>query len=215
MNPESVDRLAHLLWDYHHVGHTLKQADCILVLGSHDTRVAERGADLFLEGWAPLLIFSGHLGSLTKEIWTRPEAEIFADIAVGRGVPQDRMLLETQSTNTGENARFTKALLDRKGVSPKTIIVVTKPYMERRVLATFGKVWPEPELIITSPQIAWEDYPTDEIPRERVVHIMVGDLQRIPLYAEKGYQIPQEIPPEVWQAYEQLIAAGYTGHLVE
>ncbi len=215
MNPESIDRLARLLWDYHHVGHALKQADCILVLGSHDTRVAERGAELFREGWAPRMVFSGRLGSLTKEIWTRPEAELFAEIAQRQGVPRERMLLETQSTNTGENARLTRTLLEREGMTPKTLIVVTKPYMERRVLATFGKMWPEPEVIVTSPQIAWEDYPTAEITRERVVHIMVGDLQRIWLYAEKGFQIPQEIPPEVRQAYDQLLAAGYTGHLTK
>lgn len=215
MNPESIDRLARLLWDYHHVHHELRQADCMIVLGSHDTRVAERGAELFLAGWAPRVVFSGGLGSLTKGVWTRPEAEIFAEIAIQRGVPPERILLETQSTNTGENARFSKALLEREGIHPHTLIAVTKPYMERRVLATFKKVWPEPQLIVTSPQIAWENYPTDEIPRERVVHIMVGDLQRIPLYAERGFQISQEIPPEVWQAYEQLVAAGYTGHLTE
>ena len=31
------------------------RADAIMVLCSHDTIVAERGAGLFLEGWAPLL----------------------------------------------------------------------------------------------------------------------------------------------------------------
>jgi len=215
MKPESIDRLARLLWDYHHVHHELKQSDCMIVLGSHDTRVAERGAELFLAGWAPRVVFSGGLGSLTKGVWTRPEAEIFAEIAIRQGVPRERILLETQSTNTGENVCFSKALLDREGIHPKTLIAVTKPYMERRVLATFKKVWPEPELIVTSPQIAWEDYPTEDIPRERVIHILVGDLQRIALYAEKGFQIPQVIPPEVWQAYEQLIAVGYTGHLVK
>jgi hypothetical protein len=44
---------------------------------------------------------------------------------------------------------------------------------------------------------------------------MVGDLQRIRVYPEKGYQIPQEIPDEVWTAYEELIAAGFDQHLVE
>ena len=30
---------------YHHVGHALEKADGIIVLGSHDTRVAARGAE--------------------------------------------------------------------------------------------------------------------------------------------------------------------------
>ena len=110
----STDTWARIVWDYHHVHHTLRKADCIVVLGSHDTRVAERGAELFLEGWAPLVVFSGHLGSLTSGIWTRSEAEVFAEIAVERGVPRDRILLESRSTNTGENVDFTRQLLAEK-----------------------------------------------------------------------------------------------------
>ena len=43
---------------------------------------------------------------------------------------------------------------------------------------------------------------------------MVGDLQRIRVYAERGFQIPQEIPDEVWAAYEELVHAGYDSRLV-
>ena len=54
---ERVRALAQVLWDYHRMGHALSPADAIMVLCSHDTRVAERGAELFLQGMAPLLIF--------------------------------------------------------------------------------------------------------------------------------------------------------------
>jgi len=47
-----------------------------------------------------------------------------------------------------------------------------------------------------------------------VISIMVGDLQRIRLYPAKGFQIHQDIPDEVWQAFEALVAAGYDRHLV-
>jgi uncharacterized SAM-binding protein YcdF (DUF218 family) len=104
----SVDAWARVLWDYHHVHHALEKAECIIVLGSHDTRVAERGADVFLEGWAPLLVFSGHLGALTSGMWSRPEAEVFAEVAAARGVPRERILVESRSTNTGENVDFSK-----------------------------------------------------------------------------------------------------------
>jgi hypothetical protein len=43
---------------------------------------------------------------------------------------------------------------------------------------------------------------------------MVGDLQRIKLYPERGFQIYQDIPDDVWQAYEKLVGMGYTKHLV-
>jgi hypothetical protein len=81
--------------------------------------------------------------------------------------------------------------------------------MERRSYATFKKHWADKKLIVTSPQVSFEEYPTEEIPLERVINIMVGDLQRIKFYPEKGFQIFQEIPADVWLAYEQLIACGF------
>jgi uncharacterized SAM-binding protein YcdF (DUF218 family) len=215
---DEVRQLAQVLWDYHHMQHELAASEAILVLCSHDLRVAERGAGLFLEGWAPLLIFSGGLGSITRALMTTPEAEQFAAVARSMGVPPDRILIENQSTNTGENVRFTRDLLRSRGFDPRTFIVVQKPYMERRSYATFKKAWPEPEVRVTSPQVSMDEYLSayshgSLSPRD-VVGIMVGDLQRIRLYAERGFQIPQDIPDEVWAAYQELVRAGFDERLV-
>jgi uncharacterized SAM-binding protein YcdF (DUF218 family) len=210
----SVDDWARTVWNYHHVHHALEKADCIIVLGSHDTRVAERGAEVFLAGWAPLVVFSGRLGALTSGMWSRPEAEVFADVAVARGVPRERILIESRSTNTGENVDFSKRLLEETGIRPKKAIAVQKPYMERRTLATFAQRWPELEIVVTSPQIDFDGYPTGEIRKDDVIHVMVGDLQRLIVYARKGWSAPQYVPPEVLEAYEGLVAAGYTRRLV-
>lgn len=207
-------QLAKKLWDYHHMRHPLEKADCIFVLGSHDLRVAERAAELYLDRWAPMIIFSGGLGNFTKEMWTEPEADLFAAIAIKMGVPKNDILIENKSTNTGENILFTQQLLAQKNLDPHSFIVVQKPYMERRSYATFKKHWADKKLIVTSPQISFEDYPNEEIPLERVIHIMVGDLQRIKFYPEKGFQVYQEIPDDVWNAYEQLVSAGFNKHLM-
>ena len=209
-----VEAWARVVWDYHHVHHALRQADCIIALGSHDTRVAERAADVLLAGWAPLLVCSGHQGSLTSGMWSRPEAEVFADVAVGRGVPRDRILLESRSTNTGENVDFSRRLLEERGLSPKVAIAVQKPYMERRTLATFASRWPELELVVTSPQLDLDAYTAAGMSRDDVIHVMVGDLQRLVVYGRKGWSTPQAIPAEVMQAYEGLVAAGYTQRLL-
>jgi uncharacterized SAM-binding protein YcdF (DUF218 family) len=211
---EEAIALAQQLWDYHHMGHHPAPSDCIFVLGSHDLRVANRGAELYLQGWAPLLIFSGGLGNVTKGIWTEPEADKFAAIALQMGVPPEAILVENQSTNTGENISFTQQLLKERGLAPRSFLVVQKPYMERRSYATFRKHWPDKELLVTSPQIPFSAYPTEEIPLERVINIMVGDLQRIRVYPEKGFQVYQEIPDSIWQAYEQLVALGFDKHLI-
>jgi uncharacterized SAM-binding protein YcdF (DUF218 family) len=209
-----LDRCARIVWDYHHVGHALAPADAILVLGSHDTRVAERGAQLWLEGWAPLLVLSGNVGALTSGVFARPEAEVFADVAAGMGVPRERMLLEPRSTNTGENVRFMRELLGERGVVLRRAIAVQKPYMERRTLATFESSWPGLEVVVTSPQLGLDDYASGEIARDDVIHIMVGDLQRLIVYGRRGWSTPQEIPPDVLEAYDALVAAGYTRRLL-
>ena len=213
-----IRALVETVWSYHQLRHELSKADAILVLCSHDTAVAERGAQLFLDGWAPLLIFSGGLGTITRELWTEPEADQFAAIAVRLGVPRERILIENRSTNTGENVLFTKQLLAERGLTPQSFILVQKPYMERRSYATFRKLWPEKQAIVTSPQVSLDEYlekySNANLPVDEVVSIMVGDLQRVKLYAEKGFQIPQEIPPDVWAAFEALVAAGYDSRLV-
>jgi uncharacterized SAM-binding protein YcdF (DUF218 family) len=213
-----IHALAQELWDYLQLNQQIEKSDAILVLCSHDKRVAERAGQLFLGGWAPLLIFSGGLGSITRNFWTEPEADQFAAIAIGMGVPPENILIENRSTNTGENFRFTGQLLFEKEITPQKFIVVQKPYMERRSFATFRKMWPEKEVTVTSPQAAFDEYldsyANEELSADEVISIMVGDLQRIKVYAEKGYQIPQEIPPEVWSAYEELVSAGYNRHLI-
>jgi len=214
-----IRTLAEKLWDYHRMKHELAPADAILVLCSHDERVAERGAQLFLEGWAPLLIFSGGRGAITERLWDEPEAERFARIAMNLNVPRERILIEPNSTNTGENIRFTKQLLVEHGLDPQSFIVVQKPYMERRAYATIRKMWPEKQVVLTSPQVSFAEYLAhythNSLTPSDVIGIMVGDLQRIKLYPELGYQIAQEIPEDVWRAYEELINAGYDKYLVK
>ena len=215
---DRVRALAETIWQYHQLNHEISTADAILVLCSYDLAVAERGAQLFLEGRAPLLIFSGGLGAITKHFWKEPEAEQFAAIAVKMGVPAEKILIENRSTNTGENIQYTRQLLAEKGLDPQTFILVQKPYMERRCYATFRKRWPGKVAVVTSPRASFEDYlsrySNPSLSSDEVVSIMVGDLQRIRLYPAMGFQIEQEIPDDVWRAFEVLVSAGYDQHLV-
>ena len=213
-----IRELAQKLWHYHQLNHDVAAADAILVLCSHDKAVAERGAQLYLAGFAPLLMFSGGLGAITKNMWQEPEASQFAAIAVKMGVPRERILIENRSTNTGENVQFSKWLLAERQLYPQTFILVQKPYMERRSYATFKQRWPEKRVLVTSPRVSFDEYlngySNKSLSSNDVVGIMVGDLQRIRVYAAKGYQIAQDIPADVWDAFEQLVEAGYNKYLV-
>lgn len=205
-----VDKNAKIIWDYMLIHQELRPADAIFALGSNDTRVAERAAEVYLAGYAPLIVFSGNKGK-APELHTT-EARAFADVAISLGVPEGNILLEERATNTGENIIFTRKLLEEKGVVPKKLILVQKPYMERRTYATFKKQWPGVEFVVTSPQLTYEEYadPAHFADKDRFINVMVGDLQRIKEYPAQGFQIPQEIPDVVWQAYKNLVRLGYT-----
>jgi uncharacterized SAM-binding protein YcdF (DUF218 family) len=196
--------------------HQLQKADAIFVLCSMDTRVASRAAELYEDGYGDYVIISGGFGSLTTGLFAKPEAEVFADILQADGVPQDKIILENKSSNTGENIIFTYELLQNAGQHFNSFILVQKPYMERRTYATFKKQWPgkETKIQVTSPDIAYDDYFDEKNNKELVLNVMVGDLQRIKEYPKLGFQIEQDIPEDVWSAYESLVKAGYTKHLI-
>jgi uncharacterized SAM-binding protein YcdF (DUF218 family) len=219
------ERMIEVVWDYMLLKNPIEtKADCIFALGSFDTRVAERAAELYLAGMAPILIVSGSgLCNSDRPEWAefggRTEAEVFADVAIKAGVPAESIIIENKSQNTGQNYEFTGELLKTKGVDVTSgefsCIAVQKPFMERRTYAT-GKVWwPNCNLIVTSPQISLADYYRSDTTEGGWIHYMVGDLQRIKIYPEMGFQIPQEIPDFVWLAYEELVKKGYTKCLVK
>lgn len=208
------------LWDYHHLNHHLEKADCIIGFGSHDLHVAYRAAELYKAGYGKKIIFTGGLGRITKNIWKKPEAAKFAEIAIKIGVPKEDLFVETQSTNTGENIRNTKVLLEENNLSFSKYIVVDKPFKERRIFATLKKQWKELDFMVTSPINTYEDYcnyymDSEELNIEDFINIMVGDLQRIDLYGKNGFQIPQEIPCDVWKAYNRLVEYGFDKQLVK
>jgi len=147
-------------------------------------------------------------------MWARSEAEIFAERAIAKGVPTDKILLEKRSTNIGENIKFTKDLLLAENITVGSIIIVSKPSTERRIFATSKRLWPEMPISITSPKISFSEQHRDGI-QDNLIHEMVGDVQRMRDYPGVGYQIPQHIPDQVWLAYERLIALGYDGHLIK
>jgi uncharacterized SAM-binding protein YcdF (DUF218 family) len=205
--------LAQQIWDYCNFRTPLVRSDGILVLCSHDIRIAEYAAKIFLEGWAPKLIFSGGLSPFTSKIYSSSEAEAFREIAIAERVPAQSIFIEDKSTNTQENLEFSFKLLNEKQSTPSKIILVQKPNMLRRVFATATKLFPDIEFSVSSHDIAFQDAPHRHLSKEMLIHELVGDLQRLITYADKGFINPQNIPLSVYKAYMDLKALGYTGNL--
>lgn len=218
MNESRADKYAKVLWNYLQLHETPVRCDVIFCLCSHDTRVAERAAQLMLNDLGEYLVFSGGIGKLTEGMFDKSEAEVFAEIAEKMGVPSEKIIIESKSTNTGENVRFTYDLLKEKGIGANSLLLIQKPYMERRTYATFKKQWPatKVQIRVTSPQISYEEYmASGTISKKHILNVMVGDMQRIREYPKLGFQIEQDIPDNVWQAYKQLVKLGFNKHLIE
>ena len=152
-------------------------------------------------------------------MWSKPEVEVFRDRVVELGVPETHIVTESQSTNTGENVRFCYKLLSHRNLLPNSIILVQKPYMERRAYATFLKQWPGNTdhmiVSVTSPDIGLLEYPNEAVgDLNHTINILVGDFARIKVYEEKGFQTRQEIPDSVQAAFDRLVASGqFSKHL--
>lgn len=197
-----TDRLAQKVWSYMLMHQPLVQSDVIIALGSTDTRVAEHAARLWLQGYGRWLLCAGGRGRFTSSTFDRSEAEVFCEVAQKLGVPKDRILLESSSTNTGQNVQLSYEVLQEHGLRPQSILVVTKPYMERRAYATFKKQWPDghTSVTVTSPPLSFEEYCDEQHSREHVIKTMLGDLERIRDYPAKGFMIKQPIPDNVVEA---------------
>lgn len=207
-----------ILWDYMCLHQAIHQADCIIGFGCYNEDIAKRAAQLYREGYAPRVLFSGGLGRNTSTMWTESEASRFARIAIEEGVPEGAILLEDKSTNSRENLQFSRELLRKIGLTCPRVIGVHKPYMERRLFAAFPVYWPEATVQVTSWQQSFGEYVSGvhrwNRTEEDTIHMIVGDFQRIEVYARRGYQIPQSIPVEAWQAFDTLVAMGYTNQLI-
>lgn len=210
---DEIDRNAQILWDYNQMHHELSPSDAILALGSLDSRVAERAADLWHQGLAPVVVLSGGIGRLTGKLDTNPEADKFREILLHRGVPSDVILVENTSTNTGANLIKSIKMLKENNINTDKVIIVTMPCAEKRTYATVKKLFPSTETLHTSPQLEMNEYPQGEITTELMINIMVGDTKRIETYPDKGFTIAMKMPKEVKQAMRYLINAGYDKQL--
>ena len=71
-------QLAQIIWDYMRYEQPLEKADVIIGLGSTDVRTAGWCAKLYHDGYAPLILFTGARGRMTREAFTENEADVYA-----------------------------------------------------------------------------------------------------------------------------------------
>jgi hypothetical protein len=205
---------ARLLWDYHFMHHDPRPCSVAVGLGSHDLGVADVTAELYHQGMAPVIVFTGATSPTTRERMPRGEAVHYRERALQLGVPDSAVLLEPRATNTGENIEFTRAVLAEADVKVSSVLLVSKPYEERRSYAMMRKLWPEVEVVCASTRMSLEEY-TDTIGDARmVIDMIVGALQRVLVFPRLGLAIEQDVPDVAVAAFERLCVEGFTSRLM-
>lgn len=125
------------------------KADIILIPGGSKAQLAEKAAELFKQGLAPLILFSGGYNEKIPD-W-KSEWEYLRNIAVAKGVPESAFLKEDQAKNTFDNARLSWETIQRNNLNIKKVIFVCKSYHARRALLTYQTVFPSNVEFIVCP----------------------------------------------------------------
>ncbi|MBA2950047.1 YdcF family protein [Streptomyces himalayensis] len=203
-----------LLWDYQQMNHEPRPCSVGIGLGSHDLGVADTTVDLYRRGMMPLIVFTGATSRTTQDRMPRGEAEHYRDRALELGVPADAVLVEPHARNTGQNITLSRALLEERGFDVSSVLLVSKPYEERRANATARKLWPEVEIVSASTPMTLPEYVDSIRDSHLVIDMLVGSLQRLLIYPDQGFMISQDVPKHVIRAYERLASRGFTSRLV-
>ena len=160
-----------------------EKADAIVLLGGESQARPVEAARLFKAGVAPLVLIIG-----TGDTPTNRRA------LIKEGVPPDRIMVETKSRSTLQNADFAKPLLEKAGV--RQAVLVTSSFHARRALTTFQQRIPGVNFGVATSRIGWWDTPSGRLQEDEWAAI---EMMKIPGYwFVHGIQpwIKKTAPPE-------------------
>ncbi|MGQ9748135.1 MAG: YdcF family protein [Candidatus Caldatribacteriaceae bacterium] len=112
-----------------------------------------KGYLLFRERKLPVFLSGG-------KIWgneSQGESQIMKNILLQLGVPEENIVVEDNSRNTWENARFTTELLQKKGIT--TFYLVSSQSHIKRALFAFAYFYPNSVIIPVSAHATYHQGP--------------------------------------------------------
>jgi DUF218 domain len=203
-----------VLWDFNQMHHKLERCSVGVGLGSHDPNVPTYVAELFRLGMFPRIVFTGANAPTTIDRFPSGEAVHFRKIALDRGVPDDVIFVEPRAMNTEQNITFTLDLLTENEIEVTALLLVTRPYQQRRAYATSKKLRPDLRVVCASRPMSLLDYYRSIGDPDLVTNMLVGDTQRVIEYPKRGLAVEQDVPGEVVSALQSLVDKGFTKRLI-
>ena len=209
MNATTIKKAGEI-WSYLSSESSKKKSDAIVICCSYDLRVCDHACELITEGYSDTLVISGKSGNWTRHLWIEPEAHIFYQRAKSNGINSQKILLESNATNFGENITFSKALIPLS----TSITFVTKPNSILRAKLTAEAQWPEINFSVSCPELKFPNEISNIIGVWGVISEMVGDIDRIIKYPEHGFQTKHQLPENIIANWRYLKDQGFTSHLL-
>lgn len=216
---ENIIENAKVLYNYLNVPTRIIPSDLIIGLGCMDKGIPECCVKLYNDGYGDLIIFSGNVGKGTEGILNITEAERFKNIAIANGVAEEKILLEKEATNTYENYKYTKRLLEDKNIDFQSAIIVQKPYVKRRCIAISDVEFSDKNICVTSQNLTFEEFVKQSKENKtmdinEIIHEIVGEISIIIEAPKFEIQSEQPINNRVLLAYNFLLKQGYTKHVI-
>lgn len=180
--------------------------DAIIGFGHFDQRIARHCAELWRAGVAPRIVFTGGVGAGSADL-DQPEAEAFAAtlLRLVPEFPSDALVLETESTNTGENIRFLRVKTQAAHWPLRVVALVASPYRMRRVALTWRQQGPGGAFFCAPPPTTFaEERQLFREKGEDLVAMLPGEVDRLTTYAERGWIAPEPIPLAIAEATDRL-----------
>lgn len=208
------------LWEYLSLkNEPVKKAECIIGLGSILDSVPKKCAELYQKGFGNYILFSGNCGKGTEGVISKTEAEIFKDIAMQKGVPEEKILIEKKATNTYENFKYSIQELNKKNLHPQSFIIVGKPYQERRAHSIARIELTNNEFCIAPFSIDFTEFleyikKNNLMSLDDVINEIVAEINISIIAPKYGIQHENKIPKAVLESYDRLCKRGYNKYLV-
>lgn len=126
-------------YDYLAEEDELAPADVIFVFGLKTTFRVEKAIRLYRERIAPKILISGRCPFYEIGRDGLPEAETLANFAREQGVPNEALILESDSITVPDNVKRSLNLLEQGSIARCRIVLVNSPCAQRRGWAHFSK----------------------------------------------------------------------------
>jgi len=121
-----------------------EHADAIFILGGSSLAPVERAIELYKAGYAPKIAFISVGGKFGGEkVWGMPENVKYKEILVAAGIPEEAIITEGLTSNTLAEAKQAIPFIEKHGINPHSLILVSRPFHQRRAFATFSEQHPD------------------------------------------------------------------------